>query len=274
LCSVTRQGYSYDIQAKGDLLVIAEQEDETYILSVNKISIADGKVQKELVLHLGPELVIITYAQFDDFDVNNFFHVQTSLRSISILCSHMILVSASFGMFLFMIPQLKPAGEGGLSHAVSVTPLVANGRDVLIRNALCRHHDGCVSAYAFAEHQEALVILPPLENLTQKAVRYTLQGSCYRNASRAIMCHDHFGQGPITVQCFTHFTRFDGHVGYLRLGRAKALDPSRSVTISLAGHNGHMEDVSWDEESGRVCIIYTPLNAYHDKVILLVDLLQ
>lgn len=62
LCSVTRQGYSYDLQAKGDLLVIAEQENETYILSVSKISIADGKVQKELVLDLGPKLV--TYVQF------------------------------------------------------------------------------------------------------------------------------------------------------------------------------------------------------------------
>jgi hypothetical protein len=211
---------------------------------------------------------------FDDFDVNNIFYVQTSLRSISILCSHMILVSASFGMFLFEIPQLKPASEGGFSNPVSVAPLVANGQDVSIRNALCRHHDGCVSAYAFAEHQEALVILPPLENLSQKAVRYTLQGSCYRNASRAIMCHDHLGLGPITVQCFTHFTRSDGHVGYLRLGRTKALDPSRPVTISLAGHNGHMEDVSWDEESGRVCIIYTPLDVHHDRVMLLVDLLQ
>src|ERR1700733_8620938 len=98
---------------------------------------------------------------FDDFDVNNIFYVQTSLRSISILCSHMILVSASFGMFLFEIPQLKPASEGGFSNPVSVAPLVANGQDVSIRNALCRHHDGCVSAYAFAEHQEALVILPP-----------------------------------------------------------------------------------------------------------------
>jgi hypothetical protein len=214
-------------------------------------------------------------SSFDDFDFNNMFYMQTSLRSISILCSHMILVSASFGMFLFEIPQLQPATESDLSHPVSVIPLIANGQDVAIRSALCRHHDGCVSAYAFAEHQEALVILPPLDSLSQKAVRYTLQGSsCYRNASRAIMCHDHQGKGPITFECFTHFTRSDGHVGYLRLGRTKALDPSLSVTISLTGHNGRMEDVSWDEESGRVCVIYTPLDVYNDRVMLLVDLLQ
>jgi hypothetical protein len=89
------------------------------------------------------------------------------------------------------------------------------------------------------------------------------------------MCHDHLGLGPITVQCFTHFTLSDGHIGHWRLGRTKSLDPSRSVTISLAGHNGRMEDVSWDEESGQVCVIYTPLDAeYHDRVMLLVDLLQ
>jgi hypothetical protein len=212
---------------------------------------------------------------FEDFEADKIFVSQTSLRSISILCSHMILVSASFGMFLFKIPELKPAGEDRSSHAVSVRPLVANGQDMSIRNALCNHHDGCVSVYAYAEHQEAFVILPSVGDSEYKATRHILHGSCYRNASRAIMCHDHLGVDPITIQCFTHFTRFNGHVGYVRLGRTKALDPSRSATISLAGHNGRMEDVSWDEESGRVCIVYTPLGVYDDlRVMLLVDLLE
>jgi len=253
LTSVTRQSYCYDLQVKGDLLVIAEQDDSTYFLSVSKISIPASMIQEELVMNLGSEL--------------------TSLCSINILCSHIILVSASFRMHLFEIPELKPAGGGGSSHAVWVKPLVANGHDKSIRNALCDHHDGCVSAYAFAEHQQALIILPSPGQSDNTTVRYVLQGSCYRNASRAIMCHDYVHLQPIKVQCFTHFTRFDGHAGYIRLGRDKALDPSRSVTIPLAGHIGRNEDSSWDEESGQVCIIYTPLGVSDHRIMVLVDLL-
>ena len=58
LSSVTRQGYCYDLQAKGDLLVIAEQDGATYLLTVCKISVVASKVPKEIVLNLGPELVI------------------------------------------------------------------------------------------------------------------------------------------------------------------------------------------------------------------------
>src|ERR1700691_5467410 len=98
--------------------------------------------------------------------------LQTSLRSITILCSHMILVSASFGMHLFKIPELKPASEGGSSHAFWTKPLVANGHDKSIRDVLCDHHDGWVSAYTYAEHQEALIILLSPKQLDNTTICY------------------------------------------------------------------------------------------------------
>ena len=198
---------------------------------------------------------------------------QTSLHPITILCSHIILVSASFSIHLFNTPELKPAGEGGSCHAVWAKPLIANGHDKSIWDVLFHHHNGWVSAYAYSEHQEALIILPYPKQLDNMTICYVLQGSCYRNASCAIMCHDYVNLQPIKVQSFTHFMRFEGHAGYIRLGYDKALNPSWSVTISLAGHNGRNEDSSWDKESGQVCIIYTPLGGNYDRILLLIDLL-
>lgn len=176
-------------------------------------------------------------------------------------------------MSVYKIPELKPLGEDGLPYMVSVAPIVADAEGTAVRKALCDHHKGSVSAYCNTD-QEALVIIPPPGQPDEKVVSHLLEGSCCRCASRTIMCHDYTELQPIEVQCFAHYVRPDDHPGYIRLGHTEAPDPARSMTITLSDHNGQTEDLSWDEESGRVCMLYIPLDDTQARVMLCFNLLQ
>jgi len=60
---------------------------------------------------------------------------------------------------------------------------------------------------------------------------------------------------------------------YVRLERIKAPDPSRPVLVSLPGQDGRVEDLSWDEESGRICVIFSPFGDRSTRNMLMVDLI-
>lgn len=57
LTTVTRQSYCHDFQAKGDLLVIAGQEDDKFFVTVKRITVSPDAVQEELIMNLLPDMV-------------------------------------------------------------------------------------------------------------------------------------------------------------------------------------------------------------------------
>jgi hypothetical protein len=99
-------------------------------------------------------------------------------------------------------------------------------------------------------------------------------GPCSTDSSRAIGCQDTEELQHIELLCFSAGTYHDASTGYLRLGRTRAPDPSRSVSIQLLGYHGHVEDLSWDEESGRICATYNPAGEYSiSSSLLMIDMI-
>jgi len=101
-------------------------------------------------------------------------------------------------------------------------------------------------------------------------VHHSLDTYISRGSSRAIWVA---GKPPrvenLLLRGSTHHTKPDNYSGYLRLGRSRAPDPSRIWVVSV-GELGLVEDLSWDEQSGRICVVFLLANRRH---LLLADLI-
>jgi hypothetical protein len=194
--------------------------------------------------------------------------------STTVLCPHMILLSTLSGLYLYQTPEFMPLGSSIKSCSNLSTPIAIHEftkpkqEGKLIWNALCPHLDGRFWCYIFSEVEEALLI-SPLPGSDDDFVRHVFDGPCSTDSSRAIGCRDTVESHHIELLCFSAGTYHDTSTGYLRLGRTQAPDPSRSVSIPLLGYHGHVEDLSWDEESGRICAIYNPAEAYLSSLLLI-----
>jgi hypothetical protein len=195
---------------------------------------------------------------------------------MTMLCSHMILVSTPLGLHLYRIPDF---GSDASSHSDIAHPLAvyiqgkSEESDKTVWDSLCLHYDGRLATYTFTEEEEALLILPCPGQSEDEFVRHVIDGPCSMGNSRAIGCKDFVDMQPMELQGFTHFTSHNRHVGYVRLERIKAPDPSRPVLVSLPGQDGRVEDLSWDEESGRICVIFSPFGDRSTRNMLMVDLI-
>jgi len=78
---------------------------------------------------------------------------------------------------------------------------------------------------------------------------------------------------PIELHCFSPGTYHIMSAGYVRLGRIQASNPECSVSIPLPGYEGHIEDLAWDEESGRICAIYRPADDPARRDLLMIDMI-
>jgi len=232
--------------------MIQAGEDSDCLLVVRKLSFAENAIHMEAVMNLGPDLV----------------NPRTA-----ILCPHMILVSHFSSLSLYRIPELRPAcNDGTFNPAVSI-PLATHSHDTpvnekLIWNTLCPHFDGHLATYTFSE-EDAVLILPSPGQSKDEFVRYVINGPCSMGYSRAIGCRDFIDLEPMELQCFTQFTRSDGHPGYKRLGRTEAPRPTHVVSIPLLGQDGRPEDISWDEESGRISVLFSPRGDRTTRKLLL-----
>jgi hypothetical protein len=182
----------------------------------------------------------------------------------------MILVSTLLGFHFYRMPDDASCSEVAPPLAVYAKGKSDHGRTVW--NGLCSHYDGRLETYTFTE-EEALLILPSPGQSEDDFVRYVIDGSCSMGNSRTIGCKDFADMQPMELQSFTHFTRTDGNAGYVRLGRTKAPDPLRPTSVPLLGQDGRVEDLSWDEESGRICVICSPFGDRNIRYMLVVDVI-
>lgn len=203
---------------------------------------------------------------------------QTDPRTLtSIICAHMLLVSTPSDLYLYQAPKLVPISPDIESHALVASPLAIYGPQRpndgrMIWDTV--HHDGRIATYTYSSDEESLLILPPPGGNEDDIVRYVLDGPCSMGNSRAVGCRLWVDQEPMELQCFTHFTRPDNHFGYARLGLSKAPEPSHYTSISLVGQNGRVEDLTWDEESGRICLIFSPWHDRTTREMLMIDMIS
>jgi hypothetical protein len=177
-----------------------------------------------------------------------------------------------------------PLGYGIKSHSNLATPIASHifgkpndGR--LIWNALCPHLDGRMWTYTFsetenAEIEEALLISPlPGQFDKHDFIRHIFDGPCAMGSTRAIGYKYAVELRPIELHCFSPGTYHIMSAGYVRLGRIQASNPECSVSIPLPGYEGHIEDLAWDEESGRICAIYRPADDPTRRDLLMIDMI-
>jgi len=256
LTTVTRRQYCIDFDATGDILATVIEENNTYLVALRKLPFSAGAIQEEAVLNLGPNLL-------------------TSCTNI--LCHHMILVSTSSSLRLYQIPEFLPV-RSNIEHSNLATPLATHvigkpNPDKLIWNALCAHLDHRICTYIFSDEEEALLILPLPGQSGDDIVCHVFEGPCFMGSSRAIGCRKAFSTCPMEIQCFAPCSRKDSHIGYVRLGRTQAPNPSRPVSVQLPGYDGRVEDLSWDEESGRICLIYKHLGDSSARSLLMIGMI-
>lgn len=93
--------------------------------------------------------------------------------------------------------------------------------------------------------------------------------------SRMLWAENRGGDSVIELYGCAHTTKDNEHPGYMRLGRVGPPDPSHKVSISLAGETGIIQDLSWDEGSGRICAVVSPSDnddLQETRSLLMIDL--
>jgi hypothetical protein len=194
------------------------------------------------------------------------------------LCGHKFLVSTALNLRLYQIPEMGPICDHRTFHPEVTAPIAIHakgtlGHGKLIWDALCDHQDGRFAIYTWLTTEELLVQILPAPGQSQGSiVCYNIDGPCAGGTSRIIGCKEFVDMQPMELCCYAHFMRPDMCVGYVRLGRTKAFDPSHSVLIPLLGHDGRAEDLHWDEESGRLCVLFSPDGDRNAKALLMVDM--
>lgn len=196
---------------------------------------------------------------------------------MTILCPHMILLSSLQGFYLYSIPELIPTPENGACSILPASPLATYDENVSetssgrIWNSLCSHHVGRQSTLAFAEDYKCrLVVLPPPGQSSHNFVSHNFDTFITNGPSRTVWlgeCRDN--SGNIVLGGSVHSTKPDDYFGYARLGRSKAPDPLGASRIPLNMQIEEIEDMSWDEVSGRISLVCV-LDA--SRSLLLVDL--
>lgn len=211
-------------------------------------------------------------------------------------------------LMLYAIPDFSAVREpdGRPSQMVHAKPLVVYKEGVsdpaevtAISNALCPHHEGrqSVAGETGDDRSSLLIVLPqagaPLgAEFIRRPIRLCDMGPRYATThplhlrafldetlvySRAVWIEFRTQfEDPVELRSCAHATKLDSHMGYMRLGRvdAKAPDPARVVSIPIVGHNEmRMESLSWDEESGRICLFRLDREAGNTQNLLVVDLL-
>lgn len=202
---------------------------------------------------------------------------------LKIICPHLVVLSTPQQFFLFAIPELEPIVEHKLASRAFATPFATYGLDKHddVWNRLCCNQEGRLAVATAAELDFSvsddmfLVIWPPAGQPEDKFIRHRLW-QFDMNPSRGIFVKHYHFSGSIELNICTHFSKHDDHPGYMRLGTSEAPDPSRVVNIPLDGQSGYIKDLSWDEESGRICVlIWSPdQDEVSDRRLLIVDLLE
>lgn len=208
----------------------------------------------------------------------------------------MFIVSTPSKLCLYSIPDLHPI-EDNSPHMVDAVPLGIYeegnvGGSTSIWNILCAHHVGGQSIAGLTDELESLlVILPQTGQSEPSIVRHVIQ-QCDMGprsvdlflkwphllklvSSRVIWVKPRETTGKdLELASCTHLTKPDTHPGYMRFGHDKAPDPSRLVSIPLIGDTDMSAVcITWDEQTGRICIQSSVTNNPRCKYLGIIDLL-
>jgi hypothetical protein len=199
--------------------------------------------------------------------------IQPRLKRI---CAHMFVLSSRSHLYLYTIPPMAPVLDNRAPCVVQVTAVAVYGPEehVEIWNSICAHHEGgrVATAAETGAQDYILIIWPPKGQSEDTFIRHT-GGAFHVGLCRVIWSKKYRNLKQIELHICAYLTKPDNHVGYLRLGRSHAPDPSHAASIPLLGQSGNLVDLSFDEQSSSIVILVSSRNeGLENKVILVVDL--
>ena len=192
------------------------------------------------------------------------------------ICAHMFVLSSRSHLYLYAIPPMAPVLDDRAPCVVQVAPVAVYGPEehVEIWNSICVHHEGgrVATAAETGVQDFVLIIWPPKGQSEDTFIRHTL-GTADFGLCRILWSKEVHNLKTIELHVCTYLTKPDNHIGYLRLGRLYAPDPSHTALIPLRGQSGNLEGISFDEQSSRVVILVSSGSAgLENQAILVVDL--
>lgn len=176
----------------------------------------------------------------------------------------MIVVSVHHKLLLYSLPSLHPATQLEGTHSQVIKPVAVyaeseSANQSEIWNTYCSHHEGIRVATAGERNTGyELLILPRHDEKRDAIVRHPTSISKFGTSH--VIWESPFGSLP-SLDCYktlhtcSQFIQANNHVGYIRLGLSNAPDPSRINSISFDWESGDIDDMVWDQDSGRIIIL-------------------
>jgi hypothetical protein len=200
--------------------------------------------------------------------------------TIHILSQRLLLLARPTEFFLFTIPELEQVDGSGDPLVIPVQAIWTHSHHV--QPVRGRPHISSLPYTPSNQQSGKVAILSgnfiyilSLSNHPEDChiLHYSLvTGAHYvpfraaLGSRHAIWTEEHIGKPFLGLQTCAYFTMPDGHSGLHRLGHVGQLGV-QVRPIQLPIQFGSVADVSWDEESGRLCVLINAPNR-----ILIIDL--
>jgi hypothetical protein len=273
------RAYEDTMAAEGNLWAFAWCQNSRQLLSVRNIVMNEGEVEKEVVLDIGEpihvSLIICRYQPVSQSIIHQ--------ATLSIMSGHHILVTSCSRVSLYDIPELEPVAAGVNPHIIPVTP-------VWVRFYEDRYNYPPVSPVhwnASGCHDRPLVLFTGStlrffhQSLDDQCPSYYFLDSFWvRNhnmssidarptlSARRVIWSEK-GKLQTCVFPLIYGGRYDGAL--LRFGYTETGLRIAPIDLGTANVEGNVMDVSWDEPSGRLCVLVYPDTSLHALKILIVD---
>lgn len=179
------------------------------------------------------------------------------------LYPHLLLVRGQSGLRIYKLEFKADAVESACKEPTLLASNCAEFRFGSITDCLSLYHDGWLATAYFQQRSvrstEGIRFVSSSGHTAN--IDVPLDGPYFTGASHTICRVINFGAGgPVGFQCFANLIRHHRHPGYMRLGHTEAPSPKHCTYIPLAGRQGFVREVTFDEETGRVCTAFRPSN--------------
>lgn len=180
-----------------------------------------------------------------------------------LICDHMILISSASTTYLYEFPEPTHSVAESHSHIIPLKYLASDegeggASQPKIWNSLCKHHEGRISFVKDRgnrfQTQVDLIMLPPARSEAGASVSNEIMYGYTMGFTRVLWYEE---MEDLRLFSRVHTTKPNKHMGYARLGRNSAHDPKDQTTISISGYPSQrsVRNITWDEESGRICLL-------------------
>ena len=203
-----------------------------------------------------------------------------------LLCPHVLALITPSKMELYKIPKFD---DGVIPVKQAPSPLEIYDIDQAVdlasfhwRSPSCEHcHDGRYHTTDFHSDLTICRVLPNPYDKDGEVLQHTMSSKSAQGLFR-MLWHEtrDIWDVPVTKMRFhscVHSSRAPDHPGYLRLDSSEIADVKRTVEIVIPLDQRSVDDLAWDESTGKICAVMpgsVQLHGEHYINIVIINLLE